>query len=183
MGARDAIQRTFRELLKEKPYSKITVTEICRASHLSRKTFYSNFQDKEDIAESIFEDGVIAPIRTMNEMFTIEQRSSLSDMIMESIYEAVAEDGGYYRDLVEPMKGTDDTFIRIATRSLERLNNEILDSIADLDEREQEYTSYFFAASQAMLIQKWIFDGMPFAPKELFELYKKMMSSYWHSFV
>ena len=45
MGAREAFERCFRELVMEKPYSKITVTEICRKVHLSRKTFYDNFQD------------------------------------------------------------------------------------------------------------------------------------------
>ena len=39
--------------------------------------------------------------------------------------------------------------------------------------------SYFFAASQAMLVQKWIFDGFPLEPKELAALYKKMLNEYW----
>lgn len=43
------IAEGFYELLKEKEYSKITASEICKKSGVSRQTFYSLFSSKENI--------------------------------------------------------------------------------------------------------------------------------------
>lgn len=38
-------------LMKRKPFSQITVTEICEKSAIGRKTFYRNFELREDVIE------------------------------------------------------------------------------------------------------------------------------------
>ena len=181
-GAAKAIETSFRELVMSMPYGKITVTEICRKAHLSRKTFYDNFQDKEEILEAIFEEDVSTPIYTMNELLSLDQSKNMMDIYMENVYTPIYEDREFYERLVRPMKGVDDTFIRVVTHSLERLNKDIMGRISDASALELEYVAYFFASSQAMLMQKWIFDGMPFAPKELGALYKSMAGAYWQQF-
>ena len=77
------------------------------------------------------------------------------------------------------MKGVDGTFIRVVTRSLERLNLKIMGDREISSGLEREYVAYYFASSQAMFMQKWIFDGMPFTPQELGVLYEKMTGFYW----
>ena len=47
------IAEGFYELLKEKEYSKITASEICKKSGVSRQTFYSLFASKENIVAFI----------------------------------------------------------------------------------------------------------------------------------
>lgn len=39
----------FMKMLDEKPYEKITVSDLCRKAGVSRNTFYRNFSDKEDL--------------------------------------------------------------------------------------------------------------------------------------
>ena len=168
MGAREALESSFKKLVMRHPYCKITVAEICREAHLSRKTFYVNFQDKESIVASIFEQGAVEPIRTLNATLTHEQAS----------YFETEKD--YYQKLVGPMFGKDDTFIRVVTRSLFTLNQEILGEF-EIEDLEREYVSYFFASSQAMFCQKWIADGMPISPKRLADIYHSMAFSYFAS--
>ena len=43
------------ELMHEKPYSKITITEICNRAELARETFYRNFSSKEAIIKYCLE--------------------------------------------------------------------------------------------------------------------------------
>ena len=38
-------------LMKRKPFHQISVTEICREAGIGRKTFYRNFQMREDVIE------------------------------------------------------------------------------------------------------------------------------------
>ena len=53
---RQTIKDTFLEELKNKPFSKITVTEICKKADLNRGTFYLHYYDVDDVLNDIFED-------------------------------------------------------------------------------------------------------------------------------
>lgn len=47
--AQDAIALAMRELMSEKPFSDITITELCTRSGVSRPTFYRHFDATEDV--------------------------------------------------------------------------------------------------------------------------------------
>ena len=47
------IAEGFWDLLREKEYSKITASEICKKSGVSRQTFYSLFSSKENVVAFI----------------------------------------------------------------------------------------------------------------------------------
>lgn len=53
---RMVIEESFLKLLKEKPVSKITVTEICQLAHINRGTFYKHYPDVPGLLESMEED-------------------------------------------------------------------------------------------------------------------------------
>lgn len=179
MSASDAIQSSFKNLVLRMPYEKISVAEICREAHVSRKTFYANFTDKENVVSRIFIEGAVEPMRTMNAMLTLSQARSISSMYTENLYSYFLNESNYYKKLVGPMFGTDDTFIRVVTRALHAFNKEILDAHSSAADIEKEYMAYFFASSQAMFCQKWIADGMPFTPKRLTEIYSNMAGAFW----
>ncbi len=50
---RNAIRDALMELLKTKPYSKISVTEICRLAEINRGTFYIHYYDVDDVLDDI----------------------------------------------------------------------------------------------------------------------------------
>ncbi len=101
-------------------------------------------------------------------------------VMYEKIYEQIYASKSFYKKLVGPMKGKDDTFLRIATQEIYELNIEILASHNYRgDSLKVDYISYFFAASQAMLIQKWISDDMPYTPEQLARLYNEMVNDFW----
>lgn len=49
-----AISDSFKKILKEKPFEKISVGEICEDCGLTRKSFYYHFRDKYDLVSWIF---------------------------------------------------------------------------------------------------------------------------------
>lgn len=53
---RQAIKETFLELLKQKSFTKITVTEICKTAEINRGTFYLHYYDIHDVLADIFND-------------------------------------------------------------------------------------------------------------------------------
>ena len=52
---RQIIKDSFLDLLKEKPFSKITVTELCRISEINRGTFYLHYYDIDDVLDDLLE--------------------------------------------------------------------------------------------------------------------------------
>ena len=50
------IKTTMLELMKKKPFNKITVKEICENAYTSRITFYTYYEDKYDLIEDIATD-------------------------------------------------------------------------------------------------------------------------------
>ena len=53
-----ALSEAFSELLKEKPFEQITVTEIARKAGLNRQTFYYHFHDIHELIIWIYRNGI-----------------------------------------------------------------------------------------------------------------------------
>ena len=50
---RQTIRDTMLHLMEEKPFRKITVTELCRLAEINRGTFYLHYLDAEDVLDDI----------------------------------------------------------------------------------------------------------------------------------
>lgn len=48
-----ALQNAFVETLSKKPFTKITVDEVCKKANVNRMTFYNHYQDKYDLLNDI----------------------------------------------------------------------------------------------------------------------------------
>lgn len=51
-----AIEQTLLNLMKQKNFSEISISEIAATAHVARTSYYSNFTSKENIIESFVED-------------------------------------------------------------------------------------------------------------------------------
>ncbi len=68
LASQRQIARAMLELMSEEPYAGITVAEVCRRADVSRQTFYSLFQSKENVVIYLLrEDCGAVPIRDAEE--------------------------------------------------------------------------------------------------------------------
>ncbi len=177
----EAIEASFKELLKTVPYAKITISKICAVAGVSRKSFYGCFRDKEAIIEELFKRHVIEPIHNVNQIFLHYYDSLELELILnKNLYQAIAAEKEYYCNLVAQMHGGENVFFRVVTRCIYELNLDLIPEAVDGWQRD--YIAYFYAASQATFIQKWLEEKMPVPPDELGVLYNKMTSHFWQSF-
>ena len=72
---RQTIKETFLELLKQKNFTKITVTEICKISEINRGTFYLHYYDIHDVLEDILNDIVQDMKTTVEHLFCPNQKN------------------------------------------------------------------------------------------------------------
>ena len=51
-----AISSALLSLIRERPYEEVTITEICRRADVVRRSFYNNFQTKDDVVHYLIND-------------------------------------------------------------------------------------------------------------------------------
>lgn len=180
MNVEERIEKSFRSLLTRMSYQKITVSAICEDAGIARKTFYVHFTDKEALVAHIFKRDVVMTQSQLRELLPRDYAVENAVMFNVKLYQSVLAEKDFYIRLVGPMRGVDDTFLRVATNIIYEYNLMILDERGtELPAWERDYTAYFFGSSQAMLMQKWISDGMEIPPEKLGELYSRLALGYW----
>ena len=53
---RSVIRQSLLTLMQQKPFAKITVTEICRLAEINRGTFYLHYYDLEDVLDDVIKE-------------------------------------------------------------------------------------------------------------------------------
>ena len=182
MGAREDIIDSFKYELRKTPFDKLKVSTICDGAAVSRNCFYSHFRDKESIVEQLFDDHVVASVRSLNSNFGVDDLYRMAPILHERIYQGIYAEREYYYSLIHGIFGRNDVFLKVATRSLFELNQELFSRFQDSPTPwYNEYSAYFFASSQAMLIQKWVNDHFAVSPRSLSMLYQDLTSAYWEN--
>lgn len=54
-----SIKGSFIELVKEKGYNKVSVTDIVNKANINRNTFYLHYEDKEDLIKQLLNDSAV----------------------------------------------------------------------------------------------------------------------------
>lgn len=75
-GTKYAFADSLYHLLEIKPLSAITVTEICKETGASRKTFYNHFQDKYDLTTWFISINYSVQISPLNKLLDKETLKS-----------------------------------------------------------------------------------------------------------
>lgn len=57
-----ALGAAVKELMSAKPFTEVTVGNICELCGLNRKSLYYHFADKYDLVNWVFHDELIAPL-------------------------------------------------------------------------------------------------------------------------
>ena len=90
---RQTIKDTFLELLKQKSFTKITVTEVCKNAEINRGTFYLHYYDIHDVLSDILNDMTQDMLTTVDHLFCLNQKSCsypfCQKIQMESQYRAL----------------------------------------------------------------------------------------------
>lgn len=154
-----AIAYTFKDLLKEKPFNKITVNDIASQCDINRQTFYYHFQDIRDLVEWICIDEVDKLLEEKENYEKWEDKFLLIFKIMED--EKILVKNIYHSVSVEALRS-----------NLYRLVYPIMyDEIAEkskgknLREEDKKFITDFYKYSFVGIVLDWIDKGMYEDPK------------------
>lgn len=164
MKSKELIVDAYKRLVINKKTSKITVKELCSELHISRTTFYKYFKDTYEILEHILiTDGIctIDPlIDARINRFSIVEGWYMTFYKNRSFY--------YYAIQDESQNSLFNTLIKVLS---EYNKNLYITQKKEFSFQDIDYYSYKYASSQAMLLKKWICEGMKIEPKKMAEYF------------
>ena len=94
------IRQAFLELLQEKPYEKITVTDIAQRADLNRSTFYAHYPDVQGLIEEIEEEIINRSMQLLSEV-TCQNIFQDPKIFLKILVQPVEENKKLYQLLVQ----------------------------------------------------------------------------------
>ena len=92
------LKKAFSELLAEKPFDKITVTDITRRADLSRGTFYAHYESTSDLLKDMVND-IVAKLFSVVDTAATSDFFENPDPIIKLIGDYVKQEESLYRTL------------------------------------------------------------------------------------
>lgn len=154
LTTKKAIAYTFKDLLKEKPFNKITINDIANKCDINRQTFYYHFQDIRDLIEWICIDEVDNILEKKDECEKWEDKILLIFKIMEE--EKIFVKNIYYSISVEVLRSNLYRLVYpiIYSEILEKSKGK------NLREEDKKFITDFYKYSFVSIVLNWIDNGM-----------------------
>lgn len=164
-----AIATSFKHILKNKNFEKITIAEITAACGLNRQTFYYHFQDKYDLINWIFYQEAIMVIR---KGLTIENWDS---KVLE-LLTTMKNDEHFYQTTLKDIDGTEfQNYLFTVTKEIflemiehlssdRKMNVEI---VPVMTPEKKTFSAEFLSYGVVGMIIDWAQNGMKQSPEEI----------------
>lgn len=166
------LRESLLELLREKPISRITPTELCRRAGINRNTFYSHYPSPEALLCDIEED-LFRQVRGSLERISSGQEISL---LIAEICVAIAENYDLCRILL-----SENGDARFLERLINLAHDQTLLSWSNAgihaDEAAQETLYAYAVHGSVAVIRAWVCLGMPQSPHEIADQLNRMTQS------
>ena len=165
---REWLLKTLLELIEQKDYSKISITELTEKADIARQTFYRNYNSMDDILLNKMDeilDEYLIKVQTnletnndpywdfeVNQLVNIWQRN-------EALFKALHKAGLSFQVLEK----LSEFFTQFHMKA---------QNLQELDDKHQ-YLVYYLAGGVYMVLNKWFENKMDFPIELLTDLFKK----------
>ena len=162
------LKQFAKELTKEKPYDKISISDIADRCGIKRQTFYYHFQDKYELLVWIYFNELFAPNM---EGISLENW----DEKLGAILTQMQEEKKFY---INTIKHAEDYIIQYMLEVAEQTFEEAIDKLDEkshLKNEERGIFARFFAYGICGIIVEWAKGGMKMAPEKLADYMREML--------
>lgn len=152
------MEQALMELLQTRELNQVSVSELCKRAQLNRSTFYANYADIYELADTIREklEAQVA------ELYTDETVQGFNSNDYLKLFRHIARNQMFYHTYFK--LGYDETYKILAyDRDLAKRH---------LDNRFIEYHMEFFKSGLTRIIKLWLQKGCRETPEEMFEIIK-----------
>lgn len=161
---RQKIARCFLERLKEKPISKISVTELCRMARINRATFYKHYLDIRDLQESL-EQEVLEHIKELLQLRSFPDNGAYRAMLIELLNNSRRFGDSFY-PLCSPNAASD-----LAARIFQLLDALTFPLLKQqfpaMDEQKAKMVYQYITYGNSSVLSGWLSGGISMSAEEL----------------
>ena len=162
---RQAICEEYRAMVCSMPMGKITVSELCERVDISRKTFYTYFESRDDLLTNIVCNDIIEPVKRLYPLFGTDNETVSVPLLNRMLYQAMYERKEFYLRVVT--QNEERIFVHAVNRALREIHEFTRDLHGVPRDREFEYAASFLTGAQASMVVKWIRNGMDATPEQM----------------
>lgn len=146
----ESIRRAFEQLILEKDYEKITVTELADRAMINKKTFYTYYPSLDDLLAEI-QNELSAEFAERTKNYTFRDL----DKLTREFFLFSEEKGPYYEKITCTDSIIRNRMIRNVTRSTDRGYGEL----SQFNEYEQNLIRTYANSTTLAIYKQWIEDG------------------------
>ena len=152
------IEKIFIELLQEQELNKISVSDICKKAGLNRTTFYANYTDIYDLADSIRDKLE----NNLSQLYYREINEGFNSNDYLKLFRHIKENQMFYKTYFK--LGYDNNYRIIKfDRNLAKLH---------FQNKFVEYHIEFFKSGITRIIKMWLENGCKESPEDMYEILK-----------
>ena len=169
MLVQEKIKKAFISLVIENQSIKIPVKDIVSRAKISRRSFYNYYPDRQAITEDIYIETIESTIKTCFD------KKLTTEIFVTKIYQAFLDNKDFF---IIAIKENDQN--SLFETIIERNKIVFIHLFKDVieDQNKLEYLSYKYAATQVMLLKKWLMSGMIESPAFMTEIYLDSHQNY-----
>jgi AcrR family transcriptional regulator len=164
-------------LLDEKPYDKISISDIAEKAGVVRQTFYHNFESKDDIILHYLESNINNCLLKANSIISKNRRKSIA--LTFSINHAVSQQKRL-------KKLFDNGLDYLVKKHLHAFGETVFSLYKGQGTKEEKsrlrYSFIFLCTGLAGVLLDWLQNDMPVTPEKLSELFQEFMQPFEERF-
>ena len=160
---KNALATSLKKLMREKPFEKISVSDICDDCGMNRKSFYDHFKDKYDLVNWIFYVGCIGKLN-----FSAYERGW---DVMYDICKSFYADKEFYSTAFQ-IDGQN-SLKEYALETFEPITRYFLQGSTVIGDDEEFFVT-FFGDAFLSAIMRWVKEGMSLTPEQFMEKIHKL---------
>ncbi len=161
---KNALAKSLKDLMQEKPFEKISVSDICDRCGMNRKSFYYHFKDKYDLVNWIF---YVDCIGKMN----FDSYEKGWDVILD-LCNHFYEDRNFYNAAFK-IEGQN-SLREYVLETLQPITRYFMQGREIIDDGDDEFFVIFLGDAFLTAIMRWLKEGMQYPPKEFVAKMRKV---------
>jgi AcrR family transcriptional regulator len=165
------LKESFIKLLKEKPISRVSITEICEEADINRATFYAHYNDQFDLLQQI-EQELIDDINRYLANYSFQDNDPGTVQLMEQIFEYIKENSELCIVLLS--ESGDKKFLKDILMIVQRQCIAEWTANRSVNTKLAEYLYSYATNGSLGVILKWFENGMDRSTHEMAEIIIKM---------
>ena len=154
------IANSLKEVMREKPFDKITISDITENCSINRLTFYYHFKDKYDLLNAICYNEIISKLSDAGD------KESLKNGFI-ALFKTMQEEKDFYANAFLCNNSKLDELILDYFKKFVNFINQSSQNEQHYSERDLYVFSIFLASGCKGVLTQWVKDGMPGRPEDL----------------